>query len=65
MGLGQRKVSEHEAEIIAHVPAHTLDHRMRAAAKRAFEVPVLDESNRRVAGTEGVVALGDGNQELG
>ena len=58
MDVGQRQVAEHEAEVVAEVGEELAQHRLRAPAVRALEVPVFDERDRRVLRPADVVALG-------
>jgi hypothetical protein len=44
MDLRQRKVSEHEAELLAKMLLHSLDDGKGKTAGRAFIVPILDQS---------------------
>lgn len=59
------EISKDETQLLAERLADFLQRGKRLAAVWTFVVAVLDKCDRRIAGTAGVVAVADGNGELG
>ena len=57
MRLRQRKMPEHETQLVAQVTAYSLDEWVGAGAMRTLEVSVLNEGHRRGGGTNSVILL--------
>ena len=63
--VGKRKVAKDQSNLSVGLVEKVVDGWGRTAAVRALEVPVLDECNRRAGRPLDVVALPDGDGEVG